>query len=57
MNRLRRAYSDQSLFLGSGWSEKVIPSRTARDYLRNGVNGCQGTPWNEERLVASVIWS
>ena len=30
------------------WSENVMPSTTARGYLSNGVNGCQGRPWSEE---------
>ena len=29
-------------FLRSGWSENVMLSTTARGYLNNEVNGCQG---------------
>ena len=32
----------------SSWSKKVIPSRTARSYLSNGVNKCQGASWSED---------
>ena len=32
----------------SSWSKKTIPSRTARGYLSDGVNKCQGASWNEE---------
>ena len=30
------------------WSEHVVPSTTAQNYLTHRVNGCEGTPWSEE---------
>ena len=49
--RLRRTYSGWSLFLCSSWSENVMPLRTARGYLSNGVSGCQGWTNAMERGV------
>ena len=48
MNRIHRTYSGQSLFLRSGPFENAMPSRTARGYLKNRVNKCQGVSWSEE---------
>ena len=37
-----------TVFPQPGWFENVIPSTMARDYLSNGMDGCQGAPWSEE---------